>query len=143
VVVASAGSYASLHLATDRQPRRHPTTQIFTGRMPFLPPNQQRQSTEGTFVENHVFQRTHYSGTTGYFRLLETSHGEPPPSSQILAPPHPHFSRRCHRLPLLMLLLLLLLMACAPSRHRLRLASATDLPGTAESVDFTEEVLQW
>ena len=25
-----------------------PTTQYFTGRMPFLPPNQQRQSTEGT-----------------------------------------------------------------------------------------------
>ena len=30
-----------------RQPRQHPTTQFFTGRMPFLPPNQQRQSTEG------------------------------------------------------------------------------------------------
>jgi len=26
----------------------NPTTQFFTGRMPFLPPNQQRQSTEGT-----------------------------------------------------------------------------------------------
>jgi len=45
--VASAGPYASLHLAPDRQPRQHPTTQVFTGRMPFLPPNQQRQSTEG------------------------------------------------------------------------------------------------
>jgi len=31
-----------------RQPRQHPTTQFFTGRMPFLTPNQQRQSTEGT-----------------------------------------------------------------------------------------------
>ena len=30
-----------------RQPHQHPTTQFFTGRMPFLPPNQQRQSTEG------------------------------------------------------------------------------------------------
>jgi len=39
--------------------------------------------------------------------------------------------------------LLMLLLACAASRHRLRLASATDLPGTVESVDFTEEVLQW
>jgi len=29
-----------------RQPCQHPITQIFTGRMPFLPPNQQRQSTE-------------------------------------------------------------------------------------------------
>jgi len=47
VAVASAGPYASLHLAPDRQLRQHPTTQIFTGRMPFLPPNQQRQSTEG------------------------------------------------------------------------------------------------
>ena len=36
------------HLAPDRQPRQHPTTRFFTGRMPFLPPNQQRQSTEGT-----------------------------------------------------------------------------------------------
>ena len=26
-----------------RQPHQHPTTQFFTGRMPFLPPNQQRQ----------------------------------------------------------------------------------------------------
>ena len=33
------------------------------------------------------------------------------------------------------LLLLLPLMACAPSHHRVRLASATDLPGTADSVD--------
>jgi len=31
-------------LQTDNQ---QPTTQFFTGRMPFLPPNQQRQSTEG------------------------------------------------------------------------------------------------
>ena len=48
MAVASAGLYAGLHLAPDRQPRKHPTTHFFTGRMPFLPPNQQRQSTEGT-----------------------------------------------------------------------------------------------
>jgi len=30
-------------------PCQHLTTQFFTGRMPFLPPNQQRQSTEGQF----------------------------------------------------------------------------------------------
>jgi len=30
-----------------RQPRQHPTTRFFTGWMPFLPRNQQRQSTEG------------------------------------------------------------------------------------------------
>ena len=47
MAVASAGPYASLHLTPDRQSRQHPTTQFFTGRMPFLPPNQQRQGTEG------------------------------------------------------------------------------------------------
>ena len=47
MAVASAGPYASLHLAPDRQPCQHPTTLFFTGRMPFLPPNQQRQSTGG------------------------------------------------------------------------------------------------
>ena len=29
---------------------KHPTTQFFTGWMPFLPPNQQRQSTEGLLL---------------------------------------------------------------------------------------------
>jgi len=50
VVVASAGPYASLHIVPYRQPRQHLTTQFFTGRMPFLPPNQQRQSTEGRYL---------------------------------------------------------------------------------------------
>jgi len=53
VAVASAGPYASLHLAPDRQPRQHLTTQFFTGRMPFLPPNQQCQSTEGNCTEGN------------------------------------------------------------------------------------------
>jgi len=35
------------HPRQPRQRRQHPTNQFFTGRMPFLPPNQQRQSTEG------------------------------------------------------------------------------------------------
>ena len=47
MAVEPAGPYASLHLAPDRQPRQHPTAQFFTGRMPFLPPNKQCQSTEG------------------------------------------------------------------------------------------------
>jgi len=47
VVLASAGTYASLQLAERCQ---HPTTQFFTGRMLFLPPNQQRQSTEGKYM---------------------------------------------------------------------------------------------
>jgi len=38
VAVASAGQYANLHLTPDRLPAQHPTT-VFTGRMPFLPPN--------------------------------------------------------------------------------------------------------
>ena len=44
MAVASAGPYASLHFAPNRQPCQHPTTQFFVGRMPFLPINQQRQS---------------------------------------------------------------------------------------------------
>jgi len=37
-----------------------PTTQFFTGRMPFQPPNQQRQSTEGTRIghSNETVQHT-------------------------------------------------------------------------------------
>jgi len=41
--------HASLHLAPDRYTiPAPPTAQIFTGHMPFLPPNQQHQSTEAT-----------------------------------------------------------------------------------------------
>jgi len=54
VAVASAGPYTSLHLAPDRQPQQHPTTVFFTGWMPFLPPNQQRQSTEGSENIGHI-----------------------------------------------------------------------------------------
>ena len=54
--MASTGPYASLHLAPDRQPGQHPTTQFFTGRMPFLPPNQQRQSTEGTLLSCTLYK---------------------------------------------------------------------------------------
>jgi len=45
--VASAGPYASLQLSPDKWPSQHLTT---TGQMPFLPPNQQRQSTEGNIL---------------------------------------------------------------------------------------------
>ena len=42
-----------------RQPRQHPTTQFFTGPMPFLQPNQQRLSTEGDTREiNSTGKRT-------------------------------------------------------------------------------------
>jgi len=45
-------AYASLHLAPDRitTPAPHYSS-FFTGRMPFLPPNQQRQSTEGNPIQ--------------------------------------------------------------------------------------------
>jgi len=36
---------------------QHPTTQFFTGRMPFLPPNQQRQSTEGKTAKNQLHNK--------------------------------------------------------------------------------------
>jgi len=47
VAVVLAGPYASLHLAPDRQPCQHLTTQFFTGRTLFLLSSQQRKSTEG------------------------------------------------------------------------------------------------
>ena len=49
VAVASAEPYASyLHFAAeDYHARRYLISQIFMGRMPFLTPNQQHQSTEG------------------------------------------------------------------------------------------------
>jgi len=47
VAVASAGPYASLHLAPEGNHASTPLLSFFTGRLPFLPPNQQRQSTEG------------------------------------------------------------------------------------------------
>jgi len=50
VAVASAGPYVSLHLAPDRQSLQHPATQFFTGQIPVLSPNQQRQSTEGAIT---------------------------------------------------------------------------------------------
>jgi len=61
VAVASAEPYASLHLAPDRQPCQHSTTQFFTGRMPFLPPNQQHQSTEH---RTHILKITASHGVT-------------------------------------------------------------------------------
>jgi len=54
VEVASAGPYANhLHHAPDRQPSQYLTTRFFTGRMPFLSPKQQRQSTDGWLNTNN------------------------------------------------------------------------------------------
>jgi len=44
-----------MQVCTSLQTDNHTSTptQSFTGRMPFLPPNQQRQSTEGTLPAGH------------------------------------------------------------------------------------------
>ena len=73
MAVATAGPCASLHLTPDR----HPTTQFFTGRngrMPFLPPNQQRQSTEGN---KRQYKKYYGEGKLfrGKFILILTSVG--------------------------------------------------------------------
>jgi len=66
VAVASAGPYASLHLAPDRQPHQQPTTLFFTGWMPFLLTNEQRQSTEGNNLLLHHYEQKIFnnSGST-------------------------------------------------------------------------------
>jgi len=49
VAAASAGPYANyLPLAADRQLCQYHS--VFTGQMPFLPPNQQYQSTDGIII---------------------------------------------------------------------------------------------
>jgi len=59
VAVASAGPHANhLHLTPNRQPRQYVTTQFFTGRMPFLPPKQQRQSTEGISIQYKMEEKS-------------------------------------------------------------------------------------
>ena len=53
MAVASAGLYASLHLAPDKITT--PVSPPLCFLQPFLPPNQQRQSTEGT-ISSHGWQ---------------------------------------------------------------------------------------
>ena len=68
--MASAGPYASLHLAPDRQPRQHPTTQFLTGC--FLPPNQQHQSTEVAYGNGakHRIPSEHSTGSPAWAPLI-------------------------------------------------------------------------
>jgi len=47
-----------MHLCISLQADNHASTpplSFFTGRMPFLPPNQQRQSTEGSKAPNALY----------------------------------------------------------------------------------------
>jgi len=60
-----------LHLAPDRKPCQYPTTQSFTGRMPFLPPNQQRQSTEGTNNNDNTHLMASFSGQHAVSHMLD------------------------------------------------------------------------
>ena len=60
-----------MQVCTSLQPTLAPTTQFFTGRMPFLQPNQQRQSTEGTwrirliYRDGTTYKLTHQGPTPG------------------------------------------------------------------------------
>jgi len=52
-VSGSGISWAHMQVCTSLQTDKHASTpplSFFTGRMPFLPPNQQRQSTEGSVI---------------------------------------------------------------------------------------------
>ena len=63
MAVASAGQpglYASLHLGLDSNHASTALLRFFTGRMPFLPPNRQRQSTEGSNNNNNGQVLTSY-----------------------------------------------------------------------------------
>jgi len=50
-----SGSGISWAICKSAPRSRQITTQFFTGRMPFLPPNQQRQSTEGSTTMHHLY----------------------------------------------------------------------------------------
>ena len=63
--MASAGLYASLHLIPDNHANIPPLS-FFTGRMPFLTPNQQRQSNEG----NNIY---YYGNNCAWEYLLITT----------------------------------------------------------------------
>jgi len=48
-------------------------SRFFTGRMPFLPPNQQRQSTEGNSTNIHRISRKTWQITSAYLDCFQTS----------------------------------------------------------------------
>jgi len=49
-------------LQTDKE-HQHSTTRFFTGRMPFLPPDQQHQSTEGKLNRHNKLLKLSFSAT--------------------------------------------------------------------------------
>jgi len=52
-----------MQVCTSLQTDNHASTphSVFTGRMPFLPPNQQRQSTEGQKKRNTMRRKRQYN----------------------------------------------------------------------------------
>ena len=62
MAVVSAGPYAPRPRQITTPAVQHPTTQFFTGRMPFLLPNQQCHSTEGNLVSQEV-NHNHFKKT--------------------------------------------------------------------------------
>jgi len=60
-------------IGTSLQTDNHATTpplSFFTGRMPFLPPNQQRQSTEGTRVHSSIMIIKHCSDIASHVQFV-------------------------------------------------------------------------
>ena len=75
VAVASAGTYASCtSLQTDNHANT-PPLKFFTGRMPFLPPNQQSQSTEGTALKAQIAKWTIFKQVAGRINKLASPAG--------------------------------------------------------------------
>ena len=55
-----------MQICTSLQTDNHTSTQFFIGRMPFLPPSQQRQSTEGTtYLASYVKKNKQTARSTG------------------------------------------------------------------------------
>jgi len=69
VAVVSAGLHASLHLIPDNHANIPPLS-FFAGRMPFLLPNQQRQSTEGSNKVAYNWSASHNKLIPGIAVLL-------------------------------------------------------------------------
>ena len=76
--MASAAAYANdLHLAPIQATMPAPHQSVFTGWMLFLPPNQQRQSTEISYFFNH------YHTTTVLRPFFQDHPGEPVPEENF------------------------------------------------------------
>ena len=65
-----------MQICTSLQTDNHASTQFFTSRMPFLPPNQQHQSTEG----NHLAIQSHHEIST----LISRCHHNLPVNRHLL-----------------------------------------------------------